>query len=303
MLPNRSGQAEESGATPYFGLAAGAVSTLFWGLSFVGVRVAVEAFRPVALVGLRLAIACVVLFAALALRGGPLRPARGDLRRALLLGAILGAHLVLQTVAMRQTTAIRAGWFVAFMPVVIGLGATLFLGERMRRFGWAGVALATSGVLVLASARPEDLAGAGLGDLLLFVSCFTWAAYTLIAGPVVRRSGTLCTTAWAMLAAAPPCLAFAAWQGVTLAEPTPRAWVALALLGLLASGVAFLAFGRAVATLGAQRTSAFLYVQPFVTLVGSRVLLGEPFTLGGLAGGVVVLVGVAVIQRAKRGLR
>ncbi|HVS18748.1 MAG TPA: DMT family transporter, partial [Planctomycetota bacterium] len=289
-------------STSSAGYAAGAASTLFWGLSFVGVRVALEGFAPFGLVGLRLAIAAVLLAGWLAWRGGGLRPTAGDGRRAALLGLILAVHLVIQTIAMRETTAIRAGWFVAFMPVVIGVGAMVFLGERMRAWGWGGVALASGGVLLLAAARPADLARVGLGDALLFASCFTWAAYTLIAGPVVRRNGSLKVTTWAMLAAAPPCLVLAAWQGFTVEHPSSRAWTALVLLGVLASGAAFLAFGRAVAILGAQRTSAFLYVQPFVTLCGSRVFLDEPFTLGGLVGGLIVLVGVWIIQRAKSGM-
>ena len=118
----------------------------------------------------------------------------------------------------------------------------------------------------------------------------------------MRRNGSLRITTWAMLAAATPCLALATQQGFTTGEPSPKAWSALVLLGLLAGSAAFLAFGRAVVVLGAQRMSAFLYVQPFVTLVGSRLILGEPFTWGSLAGGLVVLVGVWIIQRAKRGL-
>ena len=66
-----------AGARLAGGYAAGAAATLFWGLSFVGVRVAVETFRPVALVGLRLAIASALLFGVAALRGGPLRPRAG----------------------------------------------------------------------------------------------------------------------------------------------------------------------------------------------------------------------------------
>lgn len=284
------------------GYAAGLAATLFWGLSFVGVRVALEGFAPFGLVGLRLAIAAAVLLAVLLVRGRHARLAPGDGARAALLGLILAVHLLLQTIAMRETTAVRAGWFVAFMPVVIAVGALFFLGERMRAWGWGGVALASLGVLVLASAKPQDFARAGLGDALLFASCFTWAAYTLLAGPVVRRNGALAVTTWAMLAAALPCLALASRQGFTSSAPDARAWTALAGLGLLAGAAAFLAFGRAVAVLGAQRMSGFLYVQPFVTLVGARAILGEPMTRSGFAGGLIVLAGVWILQRAKRGL-
>ena len=202
------------------------------------------------------------------------------------LGAILGAHLVLQTVAMLETTAIRAGWFVAFMPVVISLGAQLVLRERMRGFGWLGVALATLGVLVLASARPEDLAAAGRGDLMLFVSCFTWAAYTLLAGPLVRRQRRAGRHGLGHArgdAALPGARRVA--RASRSRSPTRRRGPCSCCSACCPAGPRSWPSGRAVATLGAQRTAAFLYVQPFVTLVGARALLDEPFTLWRTGGG------------------
>lgn len=281
---------------------AGLTATLFWGLSFVGVRVALEAVTPVGLVALRVAIATPLLFLAARARGGALVPGGRDGARVLLLGAILAVHLAIQAVAMRSTTAIRAGWFVAFIPVVVAVGAALLLRERMRAAGWLGVALASAGVLVLSAARPADLAGVGRGDALMLVSCFTWAAYTLISVPLVRRHGSRRVALGAFATAVVPCLGWALVEGLWIAPPGPREWAAVLFLGLFSSGLAFLAFGRAVAVLGAQRTSAFLYLQPFVTLCGSRLLLGEPFTSTALLGGVLVLAGVAIVQHAKRGL-
>jgi drug/metabolite transporter (DMT)-like permease len=278
----------------------GGVATLCWGFSFVGVRVALQAFTPFGLVAGRLLLASAMLFGLVAAQQRTLLPQRADRARCAFLGLIVGVHLALQAAAMQLTSAMRAGWIVAFIPAVVAVGAALFLGERMRRQGWLGVALATLGVLVLSSVRPADFARAGSGDALMIVSCFTWAAYTLLSAPLVERNGSLRVTALVMSVALLPNLAACLWSGVLHAPPAARHVASVVFLGVFASGLAFWCFGRAIAQLGAQRTSSLLYLQPFVTLAGSAWLLAEPVTAAALVGGAIVLLGVWLIQRAKR---
>jgi drug/metabolite transporter (DMT)-like permease len=277
----------------------GLLSATCWGLSFVGIRIALEGMTPYGLVWTRLLLGAGVLYALMAASGRTLLPARGDRLRCVVLGLLVSAHLLIQSLAMERTTAIRAGWIVAFIPVVVAIGARLFLRERLSRGGWLGVVTATAGVLVLTSFRPGELTGAGLGDLLVFSSCFTWAAYTLISVAAIRRSGAVGVAAFAMAVAVLPALAVALAVGTWHAAPTARTLAALAFLGVLANGVGFWAFGRSIQALGAQRTSAFQYVQPFITLAGSALMLAEPFTATAVAGGVLVLLGVWRVQRAR----
>lgn len=277
----------------------GLLATLFWGLSFVGVRIALEALTPFGLVWTRLGIGATVLYALLLCNGGRVLPTREDLGRCALLGVLASVHLSLQAAAMELTTAVRAGWIVAFIPVVVALGARVFLGQRLSAGGWIGAAIATGGVLVLSSFRPAQFAQAGRGDLLVFASCFTWAAYTLLSVGAIRRSGALAVTAFAMAVAVAPAAAVAAAVGSWHAPPSARALLALAFLGALASGVAFWAFARSIQALGPQRTSALLYIQPFVTLAGSALWLSEPITPAAFAGGILVLLGVWRVQRAR----
>ncbi len=275
------------------------LATLLWGLSFVALRVALEGLKPFGLVWARNAIGAAVLIAILRARGGPLWPRREDLWRCTLLGLILGWHLMVQTFALGMTTAMRAGWIIAFIPAVVALLAALFLRQRLGLLGWLGIALAFCGVLVLTSTRPADLLRAGLGDLLMLSSTFSWAAYTLLSVRPMRQSGSLRVTAFSMLIAFPPCFVAAAFDGTWHTTPTARTITGLLFLGILASPIAMWAFNSAVAEIGPARGAAFQYLQPFVTLAGSWILLGEPLTAGILVGGPIVLAGVWMVQRSK----
>lgn len=284
-------------------LASGApVAILFWGSSFVATRIALESFDPFGVVAGRFVLGAAAVLLLLVSRREPLLPAAADRPRCALLGAILAAHMLIQGFAMRLSTAISAGWIVAFTPAVIALGATVFLRERIGGRGWLGLALATCGVAVVASGRPVGFADAGWGDLMMVSSCLTWTAYTLLGRRPVARSGALATTHLALLVAAGIALAaallrehaggLAAWSA-----GHARGWLAVAFLGVLCSGVALTLWLRAVERLGAAATGSVLYFQPFVTLVAALLVLDEPLTVQALVGGPIVLAGVALVRR------
>jgi drug/metabolite transporter (DMT)-like permease len=277
------------------------VTVAIWGSSFLAIRVALESATPLGVVWVRNAVASLLLFALLRARGGPLLPERADRPRCVLLGLVISAHFLIQTFAMQSTSTLRAGWIIAFIPVVVAVGSRAFLGQRMKPSGWLGIAIATLGVLGLTAVRPAELANAGLGDGLMLLSTLTWGAYTLLAIEVVRRNGGLRVAAFALAVAAVPTLAAALFSGTWHADPSLRSLLAITFLSACASALAMWLFADVVAALGPERSSAFQYLQPFVTLAVSFLFLDEPFTVPQLVAGPTVLLGVWLVQRAKRG--
>jgi len=270
-----------------------------WGASFVATRIALEAFTPFAIVALRLTLGAALL-AAVA-RAGRLRamPGREAAGVAVLLGLIVAAHLLIQAIGLGRTTAMNTAWIISFIPVVIALGARLFLGQRLPALAWAGVAIATLGVLLVTAQEPPDFAHARLGDLLQLGSCFTWAAYTLVAVRPLQRWGSLPMTAGPMAVAAAVLWLAAAVDGrLLVAPPHFASLLSIVFLGVFCSGVAFLLWFRAVSAVGPARSGVYLYVEPFVTLALAWAMLDEPVMASAVAGGITVLIGVALVHRA-----
>lgn len=283
-------------------VAKALTATLFWGVSFIAIRVALEAAQPFGVVWMRNGVGALLLFALLAFRGEPLLPVARDRWLCVGLGLIVGLHFFIQTLSMRLTTAMRAGWIVAFIPVVVACGATVFLRQRMRAIGWVGIVIATAGVFVLTSTRPAQLADAGAGDLLMLASTVSWATYSLLSLGPSRRNGGLRVTAVALaISVVPNLLASVVW-GTWHTQPGPRPLAALAFLALCSSALAMWLFADVLAALGPERAASFQYVQPFVTVLASFVLLDEPFTSAQFIGGPIVLAGVWCVQRGKREL-
>lgn len=276
-------------------------ATLIWGVSFLAIQLALKSAAPLGVVWMRNALGAAALYVILRVRGGPLAPEREDRRRVLLLGGLMAAHMLIQTLSMRFTSTMRAGWIIAFIPALVAVGAHLFLKQRMRAIGWVGIVVATCGVFVLTATRPAQLARAGVGDALMLASTFTWAAYSLLSLKAVQRSGGLRISAAALALSVAPTAATAAVLGETWsAAPTSQSVGALLFLGVLASGLAMWLFSSALATLGPERAASFQYIQPFVTVAASFAFLAEPFTAQQFLGGPLVLAGVWFVQRGKR---
>lgn len=281
-------------------VAKALTATTFWGVSFIAIRMALESAHPFGVVWMRNGLGAVLLFVLLAVRGQPLLPERTDRARCVGLGLIAGLHFFIQTLSMRWTTAMRAGWIVAFIPVVVALGARLFLKQRLGSIGWIGIAVATAGVFVLTSTKPAQLGDVGTGDLLMLASTFSWAAYSLLSLGPSQRNGGLRVTATTLAVSVVPNLIAASWLGTWHSEPSARSIVALLFLAICSSALAMWLFADVLAALGPERAASFQYLQPFVTVFASFVLLQEPFTSAQFLGGAIVLCGVWCVQRGKR---
>jgi drug/metabolite transporter (DMT)-like permease len=271
-----------------------------WGASFVATRFALEVFSPIALVAFRLVLGSLLLVILGRTAGYAVWSVRGGRGVWLVLGAIMGAHLLIQSIGLKYTTAINTAWIIAFIPAVIALGARIFLGHRLDAGAWLGVAIATAGVLLVTARQPPDFSQARFGDLLQILSCFTWAAYTLIAIRPIERHGSLPTTAVPMgVAAGVMTVAVVVHGRPLVGDPTAAHLAALAFLGVFCSGAAYFLWFRAVGDIGPARTGSYLYIEPFVTLAVAWSVLHEPVTVNAVAGGIVVLFGVWLVNRER----
>jgi drug/metabolite transporter (DMT)-like permease len=271
-----------------------------WGGSFVAVRLALPGFTPSGLVAMRMLIGSLLLWALLLSRTprGQRLVQPDDLPRCILLGLVLGGHLTLQAVGLQYTRAVNTGWIIAVIPALIALGAHLFLHQRMKPIGWLGIALATTGVMLVTASSPASMTNANFGDALQLLSCFTWAFYTLASMAVVARNGALRVIVLSMTVAAPMMWIVAAFQGFQAGPWTPQVLLATGYLAVLCSGLAYLFWFQAMETHNATRVGALLYFEPLFTVVAAVGLLEERVGVWMVFGGAAVMVGVWVVGRA-----
>ncbi len=281
------------------------LAVVLWGISFVATKAALREISPVTLIFTRSALGTLLLLATLAARRLPLVPPRASWGPLALMGFVgVCFHQLLQAFGIRLTTAVQAGWIVGLIPIWSAVLAGLFLRERFGTGKIAGLALGFAGAALVVSrgrATPDLLALPGTrGDLLMLASTLNWAIYTTLGHATIRRLGSLRATAGAMLVGGlmltPLFLGTGGWR--EYATLSGAGIAAVLYLGIGASGLGYLFWYGALERVEASRVAAFLYLEPLVTLVTAVALLHEPVGLTTLAGGLVVLAGVALVQRA-----
>ena len=279
------------------------VAVTLWGLAPVATRAAVAHLAPLPLLVLRLTVASLVLlpWAIPVFRRLRPRPA-GRLIAAGILG-LVGYNLPV-TVGLQWLPASTAGLLLATEPVWVMVLGRVFLGERGDARTWLGSAVALGGVAVLAGPGAltgahgyQALAGAGL----VLAGTLAFGAYTIVLRPLSRDYGAIPATAASTVVGTLPYLAFAGTlSGPGLAHLDPAVWGELAFLALGSTAAGLLLWNRAVLTLGTTRASLLLYLEPAVSVLGAVVLLGEHVSVLMIAGGLLILAGVAVASTARQ---
>ncbi len=277
-------------------LAALAATILLWGSAFPAVRVVLSAFPPGELAAIRYLIAAVIL-TVMAVVARPPAPRRGDVPRLLLLGLIGICLYNLAVNAGQRTVAAGPGSFIVnTAPVFSALAAVLWLGERMRWAGWAGMLVSLSGIAMIAFGEGHGMTlSLGVGEMA--AAAILWAAYTVLQKPLLPTYGALGV------------VCYAAWSGTVMLSPfMPNALICaahastrdLALLAYLAIGpsaIAFTTWSYALSLVPVTRVMPFLYAVPLVALAMGWLFLGEIPPAASLVGCVLIITGLVVVGR------
>jgi drug/metabolite transporter (DMT)-like permease len=213
-------------------------------------------------------------------------------------------HGWLQAYALTMTSAISTGWLIGLTPIWSAVLSAWFLRERMDASKLAGLALGFLGAAaVVTRGRPgaELLAVPSTrGDLLILASTLNWAVYSVIGHATLRRLGPPRATAGAMAFGWVFLVPLFLWSSSldTYRRLSTTGWVAVLFLGIACSGLGYLFWYAALERIEASRVASFLYLEPLVTLAAAVWMLGEPVRGATLAGGLLLLSGVYLVQRA-----
>jgi drug/metabolite transporter (DMT)-like permease len=288
--------ARRSEVLPLIGLGGAVV---LWGTSFVATKAALEGFGPLVVVGIRMLLASAMMTALWPRLPAP-RRLSGDWRRLLLLAAMWPCvYFVLEGNALRLTTASQAGTVSALVPLLVAVGARLFLAEHLAPQAIAGLAISMLGVGALSLGGPPEAAAPNpaLGNVLEVLAMASYAVSTLTLKSLVGRYNSWILTGLQCLAGAIvflPALLLAPlsdWQ----AAP-PAAWAGAMYLGLLVTLVPSGLYNLAVSRMPAGRAAMAINLVPVVALVSGWAVQGDSLSPIQGAACVAILGGVLLGQ-------
>lgn len=247
----------------------------------------------------RFAIAAVLLWALVAWRRPPM-PGRRVLLGCAVLGAVgYAAQAGLYYGSLTRIDASLAALVVSVYPALVTLLAVVL--HRRRPGNRQLVALACTGLGLLLLLGSGGLGAADtLGVLLVLGAAVGYAVYLTITAALpdgldlMVLSAVLCTSAAVSLAAA------GAATGTLRAPSHASSWGWIALLAVFSTVLAISTLLAGVRSLGAATAAIVSCAEPAVTVAATAVVYGEHLTAVQLAGGLMVLVSIAVLHLRKR---
>ena len=283
-----------------------ALCALCWGGTFIAGRVLAQGMPQLTAAAARYLVACACLVAvARRVEGGLPRLTRSQALATALLG-LTGVFLynLFFFAALARLQAGRTALVIALNPVVTALAMALLLRQPLVPLRWAGIAVALAGTAVVVSRGDlRTLAGgsAGAGEALMFCGVCAWAVYTIVGQRALRGLTPIAATTYASLWGGAMLAMGAAteasrWSGAML---TWTHAAAVGYLGAFGTAAAFVWYYQGVQAIGASRAAVFTNLVPVFGVALAALLLGEPVTGPMLAGGALVVAGVALTNRAQ----
>ena len=310
--------AEPSGRTRHApvdgrGLGVGlvALSGAGFGTQSILAKVAYDGGADVPTVlAVRFAVATLVIWAILGLRPGGVGGTIGAVGRRGWLGfAALGLLFVVSALlaysALERLPAGTTTLLVFVFPALVVLWSRLLFGETLTPRRAAALALALAGCALTvdpAGALAGGTALSGIGVALALGSALSNSWYATLAGPITRGAPGLLVAAGSLPVTAVCFLVGLALGGGPPPDVTAGGWAASAGIGVLvaASTTAFLA---GVARVGSSRAAIAATSEPATAVVLGVLLLGEPLTVLGLAGGLCIVAAIVLLAVAPGGAK
>ncbi|MFD1365477.1 DMT family transporter [Actinoplanes sichuanensis] len=264
---------------------------------------------PSALLLVRFVMAALILAGLLALRPvagrAPLsRPSGWTVSAALALGAVgFATQATLYFEALRLMDASLLSLILYTYPLMVTAAAVLLRRDRMTRNRAIALAVASAGTLLV-------LLGAGAGALsplgaaLGFGAALTYTIYILASDRVLRSVPPMLLATLVMTGAALALAGKALVTGGVDLGFSPAGWFWVTCIAVVSTVLASLTFFAGLRRTGPSTAAILSTVEPVITTTLAAVTLGEFLTPAQLAGGVLVLASVAVVQlRPRRATR
>jgi drug/metabolite transporter (DMT)-like permease len=279
------------------GIALFLAMGFIWGIPYLFIKVAVEHMTPATLVLLRTGVATLLLVPIAAWRG-ELKPLLRRWRPLLVytLAEVTIPWLLLAN-AERRLTSSLTGLLLAAVPLV---GAVLGWVTRTDRLDWRrslGLLIGVGGVAALVGL---DLTVGDAGALVqMMLVAVGYAVGPHVLSRYLSDAPGLGVVAASLLITA-----------VIYAVPGVRTWpaerlpanaiVAVLVLAIVCTAIAFLVFFALIAEIGPVRATVITYINPAVAVALGVIFLDEPLTRGILVGFALVLLGSALATRPSR---
>lgn len=274
------------------------VAMALWGSSFIALKWAFAELPALWVIFARMALGSLVFLLAWRWRGR-MQYRQGDWKYLLGLAACEPClYFIFEALALQNTSASQAGMITALLPLLVAMGAFVFLRERISRTTLAGFLLALVGAVWLSLAGDADQHAPNplLGNFYELLAMLCAMGYTLLLKHLSTRYSAFILTAMQAFIGSLFFLPLALLSAPMPVSISPQGLAAVAYLGVVVTVGAYGLYNYGVSQLPASQASGYTNLIPLFTLVFAMLLLGERLNTMQLFAAALVFGGVALSQ-------
>ena len=262
-----------------------------WGVSYLLIKIGLRDLSPEMVAFCRIALAALVLLP-IAVSRSALAPLRGRGRWLVLLAGIqVAAPFLLISAGEGEISSSLAGILVASAPIFTAvLALRLDREERSEGSRLAGIAIGIAGMITLFGLDLTGSGSAALGGMAVVLAGFGYALGGFILKARFSDVPPIGLVAGVMTVSA-ALLAPAALLTAPAELPALGPVAAVAVLGIVGTGIAFVIFYWLIARVGPARATLVAYIAPGFAVIYGATLLDEAITAGKLIGLALILAG------------
>lgn len=273
-----------------------ALIACIWGSSFLFIAIGIESFSPEVVAFARVALGAVALVLFPQSRR---HVDREDLPRIAFLGIIWQAiPLSMFPLAEQWISSALAGMLNGAMPLFAALIAAVMLKRVPPSRQIGGLLVGFGGVVAISWPALHGHAATALGVGLVLIAVVLYGLSANLAVPLQQKYGSMPVLLRAELFAA-LCLSPFAAVGAAHSHWSWASAAAMLPLGILGTGLAFVALATLVGRAGAARGAIAIYFLPPVAILLGVVFRDERVAPIALAGAALVIVGAYLTSRAE----
>ncbi len=275
------------------------ITIMIWGSTFAAIRASLHGgYTPGHLVLIRYLIASgAFLLYALWPSVHFRLPKKEDMIKILFLGWIgISIYHIGVTFGEQTISAGTAGMLIGSAPVFTALIAVMVLKERLGFFGWIGLGIGLTGIILitLGSAGPAlDISG---GAFLVLMAAFATSIFFVFQKPFLKRYRPIELTAYFTWAGTLPFFCFFPGLFQSVQTATMEANLSALYVGIFPAAIAYVTWATALSLGNASSVTSMMYLEPAIAILIAWIWLHEwPSTLS-LVGGIIAISGVIIVN-------
>ena len=267
---------------------------LIWGSSFVLIKIGLHAFNPGLITWARVGLGAVALAVLPAARK---EIDRQDRLRIFLLGVLwVAVPFTLFPLAQEHINSAVTGLLNGATPLFSGVIGALWFNRAPRGPQRWGIATGFLGIALIGYGSSAEGGTAVVGVLMVLAATLCYGLATNMAGSMQQKYGSVPVMARMLVVGSLLTAPFGIY-GLTRSEFALDAAIAVSVLGVVGSGLAFALMATLVGRVGGPRATFITYVIPVVSLVLGAVFLSETVSVLALLGVGLIIAGAGMASR------